>query len=636
MIWGTPAARLWRASRLWSAALAFALLVAASATAAPAPTPPPITVAQLSFEGVHGVDASKLRGLMETRAGSWLPWGRQYPYNETAFETDLQRIRTYYIEHGYPNVKVASRVVQHADEHTVDLTVIVDEGQPVVIRAINFTGFDVVPGSHIDRLRHDALVKLGAPIAREDLLATQAMAVHELQDHGYPYGEVAVSAARVGPMDVAVTFTATPGPLSYFGPIEITGNRGVSETVIRRQVVYRPGQRFNRQLVEATQRKLYALGLFQFVEVSAVKTNPPTAEVATRIIVTEGQHHHVQFGFGWGTEERILLEAQWRQANFLGGGRSGEVTARWSSIERGLRFDFTQPYLFTSHFSMRAQGQRWYTFAPAYSLVTSGGTVTLTHQEREETSWSIAATDERDTSRIANDALNDPLLRDDLIALGLNPVTGQQSGDRVALGFDIQHNTAGNLLNATRGYFVSAHVEQAGEWLPGAFNYVLLSGEARHYLSVGSGFVWANRVQAGDIQPQGGRDANIPFSKRYLLGGATSIRGWGRYEVSPLSESGLPIGGDSMLVVSSELRTPLLGKLGGVAFTDFGNVWANPAAVDLSDLRYSVGAGLRYQTPVGPVRFDFGYQLNPIPGLVVDGQPDFRRWRLHFSIGQAF
>jgi outer membrane translocation and assembly module TamA len=114
------------------------------------------------------------------------------------------------------------------------------------------------------------------------------------------------------------------------------------------------------------------------------------------------------------------------------------------------------------------------------------------------------------------------------------------------------------------------------------------------------------------------------------------MRGWGRYEVSPLSASGLPLGGTTLLAFSSELRLVLKGNLGGVLFLDAGNVWDRRSAVDLGDLRYAVGPGLRYQTPVGPVRFDVGYQLTPIEGLLVNGEPEKRRWRLHFSIGQAF
>jgi outer membrane protein insertion porin family/translocation and assembly module TamA len=84
------------------------------------------------------------------------------------------------------------------------------------------------------------------------------------------------------------------------------------------------------------------------------------------------------------------------------------------------------------------------------------------------------------------------------------------------------------------------------------------------------------------------------------------------------------------------MRLPLFGKLSGVAFLDFGNVWSDSWAISANDLRYAAGPGLRYVTPVGPVRVDLGYQLNPIEGLRVNGEPQTRRWRVHFSIGQAF
>ena len=87
---------------------------------------------------------------------------------------------------------------------------------------------------------------------------------------------------------------------------------------------------------------------------------------------------------------------------------------------------------------------------------------------------------------------------------------------------------------------------------------------------------------------------------------------------------------------ATELRVPVVGNLGAVLFLDGGNVWTNPWDFNLNDLRYDVGPGIRYNTPIGPLRVDVGYQLNPIPGLLVNGEPETRRFRVHFSIGQAF
>ena len=238
-------------------------------------------------------------------------------------------------------------------------------------------------------------------------------------------------------------------------------------------------------------------------------------------------------------------------------------------------------------------------------------------------------------SSITPEALEDFTIRDDLIALGLDP-RGETRGTLGALALDFGRNTTNNVLDARRGYVLNAHLEQAGAWMWGSYNYRLATLEGRYYQNVSRLFVLATRVSAGALDPGDDFDANVPFHKRFFLGGSSSNRGWGRFEVSPLNASGFPIGGLSMLDGSVEARFPIAGKLGGVAFADFGNVWAEDWAFDLNDLRYAVGPGLRYQTPIGPARIDVGYQVNPIENLLVEGEPQKRRWRVHFSVGQAF
>ncbi len=142
-------------------------------------------------------------------------------------------------------------------------------------------------------------------------------------------------------------------------------------------------------------------------------------------------------------------------------------------------------------------------------------------------------------------------------------------------------------------------------------------------------------MRLGSIDNFTDLESGVPFFKRYFLGGASNLRGWGRFEVSPLDE-GKIVGGSSFLNMSTELRASVWRNLGVVLFLDAGNVWTNPWDLNLDDLRYDVGPGLRFKTPVGPFRLDVGYQLNPIPGLLVDGKEQKRPFRFHFSIGQAF
>jgi outer membrane protein assembly complex protein YaeT len=466
------------------------------------------------------------------------------------------------------------------------------------------------------------------------------MALNELRDHGYPYARVstveAPSAAPPAPQNaVAITFSAQAGTLAYFGSVEISGNRSVASRVIERQLMFTPGDLYRRSVVQDSQRRLYAMELFLFVNIEALDPEKQEPNVRTRVTVAEGKHQRVTLGVGYGTEEKARVDAAYRHVNFLGGARTAGARGRWSALDRGIRFEIHQPYLFAPRLSLGAEAQHWNTYTPAYQSTITGGKVTLTDRSTRFSSWSTSFLNERDNSSIAEDVRDDPELRNDLIALGLDPETGSQDGTLNAFAFDFQRSTADNLLNARRGYQLAGHLELA-RWLPGQYHYSAITADARHYIPLGQRVSLANRVQLGNIDAMDDDPGNVPFAKKYFLGGASSIRGWGRYEVSPLSSSGLPVGGNSLFALSAEVRAVVRGSFGGVLFLDGGNVWEREWRVDLRDLEYAAGAGVRYQTPVGPIRFDIGKQLTRIDGLILNGEEQKRTWRLHFSIGQAF
>src|ERR1700681_1847903 len=130
-------------------------------------------------------------------------------------------------------------------------------------------------------------------------------------------------------------------------------------------------------------------------------------EVPVRVTVAEGNHQRVNFGVGYGTEEKARVDAEYHHVNFLGAARSAGAHVRWSSLDRGLRLDFNQPYFFRPHFSLGGEAQQWYTFTPAYQSTITGAKMTLTHRGSEKTSWSISLTSERDNSTIAPNVLTD-------------------------------------------------------------------------------------------------------------------------------------------------------------------------------------------------------------------------------------
>ena len=379
------------------------------------------------------------------------------------------------------------------------------------------------------------------------------------------------------------------------------------------------------------------MSLFQFVNVEAVNTEAQDAEVKTKVTVVEGRHQRVNLGVGYGTEENARVDAEYHHVNFLGGARSAGVHGRYSSLDRGLRLDFTQPYFFRPTFNLGAEGQRWYNYTPAYKSVITGGKISLTQIISSRTSWTVSMSSARTSTFILIPPEEQPLLYVDLIALGLDPddlVAGrhaQRIRVRLATGDHRQRPERPEWLPDRRprrasGKAVAGHVQ------------LLIDFGRRALLS-------SDRQASGGGQPA----AAGQYSSVWLRPGECAVL----QEVFSGRRHDACAGGDGMKSARLVERACLLAatrcshsalscvrrsKESSAAslFLDAGNVWTDFRAIDLGTIRYAVGTGLRYQTPVGPIRLDLAIQLNPIPGLQVNGQPQIRPWRVHFSIGQAF
>lgn len=609
-----------------------------------------IKVTSFTFVGNDGVTDGELHAVLATRASSRLPWGEKTYFNREQFQADLKRIEAFYRDRGYPDARVSTFDAKLSDDqNSVAVTVTISEGEPIVAEQVSIEGLPDVPGAHAEALREGLPLQPGQPLDRAKLGASREAVLDELKDHGYPYGQVQIvetegSTARAR----TVKLNVTPGALVHFGPQEINGNSSVGDGVIRRQLTFRPGDVYQESKVLDSQRRLYGLELFQFASVKPV-SDEQAPEIPTRVTVTEGKHRRVDFGVGYGSEERARAEVDWRHVNFFGGARTAGVFARYSSLDRGIRLNFGQPYVFSPKYSLGITGQLWHADEPAYVLDSVGGRVTLNRRfgrvpprgisrATAANYLSLTYINEQEDYVVDEDVLADPSQWDDLIAIGIDPRSGEGHGQLSSLSVEVGRDTTGNIADARHGYLVSGHLEQAGRWLQGSYDFVESTLEGRYYVSLGDAAVVAVRARGGTIDGFGADPmaSEVPFFKRYFLGGATTLRGWGRYDVAPLTSIGEPIGGQTVFNFSTELRVPIWGNLGGVIFLDGGNVWADPWDFNLNDLYYDVGPGIRYNTPIGPLRVDFGYQLNRIPGLLVNGEPEPRRFRVHFSIGQAF
>ncbi len=613
----------------------------------PVPRPPvDVEVGSVKFVGVSAVSTGALKGALATQAGSRLPWGENRYFDEEEFAADLRRVHAFYADNGYPRARVVDHELNYNDDRSkVDVVIHVEEGPPVRIGAISFFGFEALPANEFTALQRGLPIQVGQVRRQADLVAARDQAAGAFKEYGHPYVRIQMlEGSGREPDTVTLTLAAEAGRAAKFGPVEIVGNSSVSDEVIRRYLAFAQGDTFKLSRILISERRLYNLEVFQFVNFDLRGMDTQPEDVPVRVTVTEGKHRRVEFGLGYGSEEHARARVNWRHVNFFGGARTAGVEAKYSSLEQGVRLNFTEPYFFSPTYTFDVSVQEWHANEPAFDLRTRGGRVTVSREIRRRrnrrrastTRASVTLVHEYERYTISPEALADLTFRDELIALGLDPRTGEGRGTLGALSFNLTHDTTTNRLDPRNGFLGTLHVERAGGVLPGDFEYWESTVEMRHYIPIGSRIVWANKGRIGSIDGSGNFDETVPFFKRYFLGGSTSLRGWSRFEVSPLSGSGLPLGGFAVLELSSELRFPVWRQLSSVLFVDAGNVWDEPWRHPLNDLRYDAGTGVRYNTPIGPIRLDVGYQLNPVPGLLIDGEPQRRRWRLHFSIGQAF
>src|SRR5262249_33694174 len=186
-------------------------------------------------------------------------------FYQAQFDDDLKRVQAFYADRGFPNAKVtAFDVKMNAAQNAVDITITVDEGEPIIVSSVTFSGFDVIPERHLNSLKRNILVKVGKPRDRQQVLSSRELALNELRDHGYPFATVRVDEV-LDKSQAQLTLVAVPGKLARFGPTEISGNERISDNTIRRSLTLTPGRIYERRRVQETQRRLYGMSLFQFV-----------------------------------------------------------------------------------------------------------------------------------------------------------------------------------------------------------------------------------------------------------------------------------------------------------------------------------------------------------------------------------
>jgi outer membrane protein insertion porin family len=578
---------------------------------------PRVTVAEIAVSGNRTIPTKELTEKMLTRLPGIV---RSGIFRQDLLDRDVLALTAFYRSRGFLEVAVGPADVQFSDDrHHARIDIPIREGPQLLVGQV------AVEGARI-RSSKDILAalpfKTGDPWAPSKGTDAQRAVGRLYAQRGYLYAQVTVEATRVENR-MNVTLHIQEGTPTRVGRILIAGLIATDEEVVRREIPFKPGDPFDPELLAETEHRLSRLGLFERIQVGPLR--PPQAPFAdVEISLREGKPWRVEFGGGYGTDEgwRGLVEIG--HDNLFGMGRSASL--REKVTEKGDRTDLTYrtPWLF----GVPLQGdttlfrEQWQELG--YKRQGAGLAAGVLKEFFREPLSDISRT--RVGLRYQLEWVQRYDIDPSLLAPGSTDiVAGSEIIARITPALTLDYRD--NVLDPTRGHFHTISVDVAAPYWGSQVNFVKSRMETAWYLDWLSPVIIAAGARLGLAMPFDSSPA-LPIEDRFYAGGASSVRGYPQDKIGPLDASGNPIGGNASVVLSVENRFPIWRWLSGAVFVDTGAV--TPLVSDLSGVAFKtgVGGGLRIKTPVGPLRLDVGYALNPIEGE--------NRWQLYFAIGHAF
>jgi outer membrane protein insertion porin family len=640
----------------------------------------PVTVRHVNFIGNDHVSDDELRAQMQTGTGDLLSFGSGGSYRQDIFERDVLMLSATYYDKGYLSVQIGTpRVMLTPDRQGIDIAIVIHEGPRYKIRQMRVYERDPDDPSR-------EVEPIGGRRALRELIGAQsgdffnrAQLIKDLQsvrtvyrDAGYANVE-AEPETELDPVheQVDIVIPIRRGPLVHIERIEVKGNTKTRDKVVRRELQLQEGHIFSETLLELGKRRVTALGYFERVDVSTSQGSAPD-QMVVNIEVTEKPTGTFQIGAGFSSIEQFIATAQIQQANLFGNGQSLAVQAQISGLRQLATIRFFEPYFLDSDWNSSIELYDTFFVFPNFARHSVGGSMTFGYALIQP--WlrlSVTATTEWDSvNTSAVPSLFGTTTSGFTSTFQQLPLANLFNSGRVmSLRPTITYDTRDNRLFPTSGMYLQASTELASDLFGSQFNYLRHKLTGRFYYPLGggtgqpgSGFVLKLNTDAGLItspDPQG-----VPIFQRYFLGGILDVRGFTLRSIGarlPLTTTlnpvanpipnGANIGGNLEAYMNLELEFPIFEKVGirGVVFTDAGNAWnleqqfckTTPAPQfdpvvrpcfsfpgSLQYLRTSSGFGLRWFSPLGPLRFEWGFPLEPLP---YEKRSDFE-----FTIGNFF
>jgi outer membrane protein insertion porin family len=601
---------------------------------------------QIILVGNKNISDKVLKNQMKTRAPSWYNIFNKPRLDRALLNRDIAHLEGYYHTAGFFEATVRLERLDYVEEgRFVNVVISIDEGKPTVVEAVDFS-----PNALIDdsELRRGLLLKPGQPY-NSSYLATD---VYELQSKYFDRGYLAVSiedSVTIVGYRATIHFDITPGTQIRIRRIDISGNVLSKTAVVEKEIAFKPGDICRLSKLVETQRNLYETGLFTVVDINPENLDPLERTVDIYIRVRERKARYIEGGFGVGNILGSRIFAKWGTRNLLGTGRGlqlsteygydlfeGDVIAIDNMQFKNNFWRYDVEYFQRYIFGLKALSELDFFVqkdATVQNLVVRsiGGQILTRRRFSRYTEMLLGFTDE--FIKRQEFGLSEAETESRFI-------TNSYSDDRRDF-----------LLNPRTGVYRFLRLKFAGGFLGGDNDFYTASASSQWYFPLTVDDVVAIRIRIG-YGERFGQSATVPIEDRYFAGGSNSVRGYANNSLGPQfvdTDTGesIPAGGNALMLTNLELRfgIPVLSRIhiSGAAFFDGGNVWGSvdditwgsfkpfksSSDVTINDYFYGVGMGVRYNTPIGPIRLDYGIPLKTLEGGSNNGL-------FYLALGQTF
>ncbi len=460
-----------------------------------------------------------------------------------------------------------------------------------ILNSFTIEGKDFSPEAEkIIRTLKENDIPFGEPAASQVIVDTETKLLTRLAAHGYPFAAISSKHIEINEAthQMDVCFTLELGPLSYFGEVTIEGLKNLNSSYVRDEIPWKKGEIFSIEKIDQLRQRLMRSGLFASVEVLPAKKIEENNLLPVTIRLVEGKPRYVGAGLRYASSEGGSIKAFWGNKNLWGNGESLELNTQYGRKKTLLETKFSRPHFLRPDQTLRTSIEGGKEITDAYRK--KGGSAFIKLERKFLEHWTGSAGIAYDMGRIKSDL-------------------GNRTYHLPSFPLDATYSTINNILDPTQGMKISTYLTPFPRILGGETNFLrsLLSAIFHFPLTKKETVVFSTFTDIG-FMPKAKR-SSVPVDKLFYAGGAGSIRGYGYQLAGPLDASNKPVGGLSLFEIGGEFLFKVAKDFGFVTFLEGGTVYNRAYPNFSSKLFWGTGAGIRYYTSVGPIRFDIAFPL---------------------------